>query len=228
MDLTGKVFVITGASKGLGKELAHALKSEGAHVFLTARTKSILEETARELDAPFLVGSVSNEKDMQEVANRAFSTFGRLDGWINNAGGWSPVVPLDQFDATRAHELIDTNLFGTVFGSRAAISVMKKNTGVIVNILSTTALDGKSKSMIFGADKWGASNFTRILREEFRDKNIKVIGIYPGGMQTDVFAGKNPSEYSAFLTPHVVAQKIVENLKKESPEDELILRRPSS
>lgn len=225
MQLLGKTIVITGASKGLGKALAQQLSMAGANLVLNARSKEPLEVIAKELNAPFHLSSTSNPNEMHALANLAVQKFGNIDVWINNAGAWSPRPSIHAFDADRARELIETNLFGTIFGAKAAIAhMLPREQGVIINILSTTALDGKNKSAAYGADKFGARGFTLALREELKTKKIQVIGVYPGGMQTDIFAQK-PMDYNEFLRPDFVAGKIIENLLKETPEEELILRR---
>lgn len=225
MQLQGKTIVITGASRGLGKALAERFAKENAHLVLSARSETLLLPLAKELNAIYFVGNVANEKDMQALAATAIQKWGKIDVWINNAGAWSPLTSVYAFDTNRAKELIETNLFGTIFGAKAAIArMLPREEGVIVNILSTTALDAKNKSAAYGADKFGARGFTLALREELKPKNIQVIGVYPGGMQTEIFAQK-PAEYNDFLSPDFVAEKIIENLLKERPEEELVLRR---
>jgi NAD(P)-dependent dehydrogenase (short-subunit alcohol dehydrogenase family) len=225
MDLRGKMVVITGGSKGLGKTLAQNFVQAGANVTVNARNENELKELAQDLQVDFFVGNVSDENEMKNLAQRVVDKFGRIDVWINNAGAWLPAPSIQEFDAIKAQVLIETNLFGTIFGSRAAILGMSVG-GVIVNILSTTAYDGKAKSAVYGADKWGAMSFTRVLREELKTKNIRVLGVFPGGMQTEIFSGDKPEEYSQFLDPNWVAQKIMENIQSDGPEDELVLRRP--
>ncbi|QQR93002.1 MAG: SDR family oxidoreductase [Candidatus Iainarchaeum archaeon] len=225
MQLEGKVIVITGASKGLGKALAQRLAKEKALLVLSARSGTLLQPLAKELDAAYFVGNVASEKDMRALADVAIQKFGKLDIWINNAGAWSPLTSIYAFDTDRAKELIETNLFGTVFGAKAATAhMLPRGEGTIINVLSTTALDGKNKSAAYGADKFGARGFTLALREEMREKNIRVIGVYPGGMRTDIFVEK-PVEYESFLDPQLVAEKIVQNLCLDTPAEELVLRR---
>jgi short-subunit dehydrogenase len=91
--------------------------------------------------------------------------------------------------------------------------------------LSTSALEGRPGSSGYCASKWAAVGFTKSLRLEVESAGIKVLAIYPGGMKTNLFDEEKSKNYESYMEPDFVAGKIIENLKKESPEEELVLRR---
>src|SRR3990167_8629720 len=143
MKLENKVVVITGANKGLGKELAKTLIAKGALVTVSGRDQRGLEETTKELGAEWFAADVTKENEVSELATAVVAKHGRIDIWVNNAGIWMKHGPITELDTLKLHELIEVNLFGTVYGSKAALIQMKKQrAGTIINILSTSALEG--------------------------------------------------------------------------------------
>lgn len=103
----------------------------------------------------------------------------------------------------------------------------KQKSGIILNVLSTSALEGKSGAAPYCASKFGAVGFTKVLRLEGKEVGVNVINVYPGGMKTQLFGEWKHKDYEKFMNPDTVAQKVVENLKKENPEEELVIRRPT-
>ncbi|MDP2666687.1 MAG: SDR family oxidoreductase [Candidatus Diapherotrites archaeon] len=227
MNLQGKVVIITGASRGLGRELALAFSKELAHVVASARSSKELKVLEGETKGISIQADVIKDSDMLQLAKKTVSKFGRIDIWVNNAGIWIPHGPVEELNFSRVRDVIEVNLFGTMHGSKAALLQMKKQgNGMIINILSTSALDARAGSSAYGASKYGIIGFAKALRKEAEPSDIRVVNIYPGGMRTHLFDEKIPDNYSSYMNPKEVAQKIVENLKKENPEEELILKRP--
>jgi short-subunit dehydrogenase len=226
MDLKNKIVVVTGSTKGLGKAIACEFLKEQASVVINARDKKGLEEVAKEIGAVGCTGDVTKESDMIKLVSFAVKKFGRLDIWVNNAGIWLPHLPMEKTDWKRAHNLIEVNLFGTIYGSKSALAQMKKQGfGSIVNIISTSGLDGKINETAYCSSKFAVSGFTRSLMKEVDEKKIKVLGVYPGGMQTNLFDEKKPKNYKDFMDPNFVAEKIINNLKLEKPKEEIIIKR---
>lgn len=224
MDLENKIVVITGGTKGLGKAMAVGFLKNKAKVIVCAKSKKDLKN----LEAGIIgkKADVTKEKDLKKLADFVVKKFGQIDIWINNAGIWLPHLPIEETDWKRAHDLIEVNLFGTVYGSKVALAEMKKkNFGIIINIVSTSGLDGKINETAYCASKFAASGFTKSLMKEVDGKNIKVLGVYPGGMRTNLFNKKIPENYNDFMDPNDVAEKIIENTKKENPDLELIIKR---
>ncbi|MCC6323846.1 SDR family oxidoreductase [Candidatus Nomurabacteria bacterium] len=230
MNLKDKIVVITGGSKGLGKVLASFLKKEGSNVIICAKNTKEVETTANELSVDFFVGDVTKEKDMQELADSAEQKFGKIDIWVNNAGLLYSFSPKDKYiDIEKAREMMDVNLFGTIFGSRSALGKMQSNKdGTIINIISTAALDAsKAKNLkIYFASKWASRGYTQAIEAQYKEQGISVIAVYPGGIQTELWRNHKPENIDQFMKPEYVAEKIISNLKQETPEKELIIKRP--
>lgn len=225
MNLTNRVIVITGGSKGLGKEIVKLVVKEGARVVICSPNLEEIETTAKEIGAIGIKADVQNEKQVQKLADFAVKKFGKIDVWINNAGIRIPRVPLEEMDMKRAHYMIEVNLFGAVYGAKAALLQMKKQGhGTIINILSTSALEGIRHSTGYGASKGAAVAFTKSLRTELKPFNIKVVGVYPRGMRTHFFDEKKPDDYDKYMDPTEVARQIVENLKLDNPEEEFFIK----
>lgn len=222
-----KVIVVTGASRGLGEVLSQTLTTKGAKVVMVARNEAELQKNAERIGAMAIVADVTKEADLKKVCEETVKKFGRIDIWINNAGIWLPKSPLEEVDMNRAHDLFEVNMFGTAYGSRVALIQMKKQgSGMIVNIVSSAALTGRPQQTIYSASKHAAKGFTDSLREEIKDTNIKVIGIYPGGFKSNLFDEAKPADFDQYMSTEFVAEKILENLEKEIPDPELILKRP--
>lgn len=100
--------------------------------------------------------------------------------------------------------------------------------GMIVNIVSTTAFDGMngSSGSMYVASKYALRGLTNVVREEAKQCGVTVIGVYPGGMKTDIFSESVPGNYDDFMSAESVAAKILENLEQDHPETQLIIKRP--
>ena len=227
MELKNKVIVITGASKGLGKNLSQAFVAHGATVVMSGREQVSLEAAATAMEATAIAADVTKPEQVSNVAAEVIKKFGRIDIWINNAGIWFAHEPIEEIDWRRAHELFEVNFFGLVYGSQEAMLQMRKQGGgTIVNILSSSALDGRPLSSAYCASKFAADGFTKTLRYETEHDSITVIGVYPGGIKTELFHSNVPQDYDAYMEPHDVVSKIIGNLLQEKPELSLVIRRP--
>lgn len=224
-ELKSKVAVITGAGRGLGRALAYVLNKEGARLALGDITEEV-KEIADEIGAVAVISDVANESDVSALAEIAVQNFGQIDIWINNAGIWLPHAPLEEVPIYKVRKMMEVNFLGTFFGCREAILKMKlRGEGIILNIISIRAKDPRANETAYTASKFAADGLTKALREELRPFNIKVIGVYPGGMRTELFKEKMPENYSEYMDPLAVAEKIVANLKSQTPEEELIIKR---
>lgn len=224
MNLKGKVIVITGGSKGLGKALAFCFLKDGSRVVVCSKNEEELKSLGNEITG--IKADVTKENEIRALAEKVIIDFGRIDVWINNAGIWLPHRPIEETDWKRAHDLMEVNLFGTVYGSKIALAQMhKQGFGSIINIISTSGLDGKANETAYCASKFAASGFTKSLAKEVDGKKIKVVGVYPGGMQTNLFDESKPKNYDEFMDPNFVTEKIINNLKLEKPEKEIIIKR---
>jgi NAD(P)-dependent dehydrogenase (short-subunit alcohol dehydrogenase family) len=227
MDLKNKIVVITGGTSGLGKALAVCLLKEQAKVVINSRSKSEVQNVAKEIGAIGCIGDVTREKDMQKLAAFTFKKFGRIDIWINNAGISIPNnLPIEKIDAKKAHTVMEVNFFGTFYGSRSAMKIMKRQRhGTILNIVSMSSLFGRPLSSAYSSSKWAVRGFTEALRMALKPNNISTIAIHPGGIKTDIFGKFKPAGYDKWMEPSYVAEKIIRNLKLSKPKEEIIIKK---
>ncbi len=223
-----KVAVVIGGSQGLGRALAEGLIKEGAHVIIASKNKELLEKTALEIGAESHVVDVRNEQDIRDVADFAIQKFGKIGIWVNSAGQFKKFPMVDLLDMDRAHEMFDVNFFGSVLGSRTALLNMKE--GIILNILSSAALDASRAvgAKLYASSKWALRGYVDALRGENKDNPVKILSVYPGGIKTHLHDEALPAEFDNFMEPSYVVDKIIANLKLETPEPDLIIKRPTA
>ncbi len=223
MELKDKVVVITGGTKGLGKAMAEAFVKEGAKVSICALNKDEIEKVSAELGIFGMMADVRNEEDMQRLFKLTAEKYGHVDIWINNAGKWL-IGPVEDVEMQKVKEMFDVNIIGAINGCRVAIREMKKNnSGTIVNIISKVALGVRPELAPYVATKWALNGFTKTLREEINDFNIPIFAIFPGGIKTAMYDEVKPETYPNYAEPEEVANKIINNLKAEKPELDLII-----
>lgn len=223
MELKNKVVVITGGTKGLGKAMALLFLKNEARVIVCSRNAEEINEISKE-GILGVVADVTKEDDMNHLLLVAKEKFGQVDIWINNAGLWLPKQLAEDFNIEEVKKMFEVNVFGLMNGSRVALREMKKDSEkAIINIISDSALVGRAMSSMYSSSKWAVNGFTKSIREE--NKNILIIGIYPGPIQTDIFGKNKPDGFDNFMTAEYVADTIIENFKKDKPEEELIIQK---
>jgi len=189
--LDGRVAWITGAGRGLGRAIALAYAEAGADLFLTARTASELEETAkaaqgRGADADWCTADVRSKAAVESAYERALERFGRIDVLVNNAG----VVAggrLDDIGADDVRRMVDVNIWATIRLTQLALPHMREaKSGTIINISSLAGRMGVPFYATYCASKFAVRGFSEALRRELRPDGIHVMGVYPGGTATDM------------------------------------------
>ncbi|MFA5999689.1 MAG: SDR family oxidoreductase [Candidatus Paceibacterota bacterium] len=226
MELKNKSVVITGGSKGFGKALAEAFLKEGARVMICSVEENTLEATAKEIGASFFVADVTKEEDMNNLLQETLKQFGSMDIWINNAGLWMAEANADSSYMDKVRKMFEVNVFGLMNGSRTALQYMEeKNAGTIINILSVAGVTIRPEITAYSASKWAGTGFTRAIREKVKEKNILILAVFPGGMKTTLFGDYKYANFENFMDPKNVAQKVIDNLKLEKPEEEIIIKR---
>lgn len=195
LSLAGKVAIVTGGSRGIGRSIALALAEAGADVVIASRTKSDVDRAAEEVTALGRRGlgvatDVSRASDIAALAETALGAFGHIDILINNAG-ISPVytraLKLKEEDWDR---ILTVNLKGAFLCCQAVGRVMvEQGHGKIVNVISIGATTGLSKFIAYCAAKGGLLQVTRVLALEWAEHNVQVNAIAPGYIETDMTAG---------------------------------------
>lgn len=228
MILKDKIIVITGASQGFGKALAKAFKQENAQVIISSHDKENLEQTAKELSVDRFLANVTLFDNVKKLGEYALEKYGKIDFWINNAGIQIAPSFVEDVDIKKLHNLFEINFFGYFYGCQIALSLMKKQkNGVIVNINSTAGLDGKPEISAYSSSKFAIKGLTESIRKEVKDLDIKILGVFPGGMQTDIYKEKYPNDLRDYMEVNSVVEKVITNLKSENLEIDFIIKRPS-
>ncbi|MGA9173448.1 MAG: glucose 1-dehydrogenase [Thermoactinomyces sp.] len=196
-DLKGKVVVITGASKGIGRAMAIRFGQEQAKVVINYRSS---EEEALEVmkdvkqaggDAIIVRGDVTKEEDVKRLVRSAIDHYGTLDVMINNAGIENP-VPSHELSLSDWNKVINTNLTGAFLGSREAIKYFVENNikGNVINMSSVHEMIPWPLFVHYAASKGGIKLMTETLALEYAPKGIRVNNIGPGAIDTPINAEK--------------------------------------
>jgi len=199
-DMTGKVVMITGASRGIGEAAARIFAEAGARVVLLARGRERIAEIAGEIGEAALAipCDISRYWEVETAVRSTVETFGRLDVLIGNAGVLQPIDHLETADPESWGHVIDVNLKGVFHGVRAAMPVMlAAGGGTILNVSSGAAHAPLEAWSAYCASKAGAAMVTRSAHLEGADRGLRVMGLSPGTvatqMQRDIKAsGINP------------------------------------
>jgi len=190
-SLAGRVAVITGASKGLGKQMAIALAHEGALVALVARSGDLLEKVKAEIEslgskAHAFVADVRKETEVSRMAGQVRDAAGVPDILINNAG-INLRKPLHEFSLEEWHRVIETNLDSAFLCSRAFVpGMIEKKFGRVINIASTMAHVALAHRTAYCTSKFGLLGMTKALALELAPHGITVNGISPGPFATEM------------------------------------------
>jgi NAD(P)-dependent dehydrogenase (short-subunit alcohol dehydrogenase family) len=193
MRLDGRVAIVTGASRGLGRAMAVALAEAGADVALAARTRADLEETARLVAATgrralAVATDVTVYAQVEALVERTVAELGGLHVVVNNSG-IARVAPLAQMSPEDFRAVLEVNLVGVFNGCRAAAShLIAQRSGKIVNVSSMLAQVGLPGYSVYSASKSGIMGFTRALAVEWARHSIQVNAIAPGWFVTDMNA----------------------------------------
>ncbi|NOU88747.1 SDR family NAD(P)-dependent oxidoreductase [Paenibacillus sp. LMG 31460] len=214
MDLTDKVCVVTGAARGIGFSLAKQLLVAGAKVMISDADEKALQEAVKSLSSDRVSAwktDVRSESDISALAENAESQLGPIAVWINNAGVARHKL-ITEYTEDDIDWMMDVNYKGTVLGCKYALRTMKdQRAGHIINIISTAGLTGVPTESVYCGTKFAVRGFTQALQEEAAQFDIRVSGIYPGGVNTAFWdtAREQKSPVEKYLTPEDVAKAIV-------------------
>lgn len=193
-DLAGKTVVVTGASSGIGRATAQHAAAAGATVVLTARRAGVLSELSHDIEgrggtAIWVEADVSKAGAVENIVQQAVQRTGRLDVLVNNAGVIDPIARLAESDTAAWGRVIDTNLKGVYFGMRYAIPAMlAQGGGTIINLSSGAAIGALEGWSHYCASKAAVRSLTMVTDKEYRARGIRVLGLSPGTVATDMQA----------------------------------------
>ncbi len=210
-----EIIVITGGASGLGLELVKQSMEKGLYVCnidWDAPRMTSLAETYKK-DYQGFVGDVSDENFIQNTIAK-ISKIGKIKYLINNAGEPSFKLPCDyaKEDINKCFK----GLQGMIITSTETLKATQEKDVKIVNIMSSAALRGNKQEAVYCATKWGERGYTESLKVAYKGTSVKIIGVYPGGINTDFY--KNSRDYistekqKSFMNPQDVAEAILSNI----------------
>ena len=188
--LAGKVALVTGASRGIGRGIAISFARQGAALVLTARGVEALESVANECtelgaDTVFIAGDIADARHVDTLFELLHNRFGRLDTLVNNAGAFDG-GPLDSFSLEAWDRVIATNLRGPFLCTRAALQVMKQQQGGrIINIGSISAQRVRPQSAAYSTSKHGLWGLTQVTALEGREYGVTCCCLHPGNIAVE-------------------------------------------
>ncbi len=197
-DLTGKTALVTGGSRGLGLQMAHALGEAGARIMLSSRKAEDLEQAVAELqdsgiDARWIAADCAREEDIRRLASETLERMGGVDILVNNAGAaWG--APAEDFPVAAWDKVMNLNVRGYFILSQhiAKQSMIPRRSGRIINLASIAGLGGNPPEMqtiAYNTSKGAVINFTRALAAEWGKYSINVNAICPGFFPSKMTAG---------------------------------------
>ena len=182
-----KVWLVTGSASGLGRNIAEAVLASGDRLVATARDPRDLDDLTKQHGGQVRAAAldVTDEGAAQAAVQAAVDSFGRLDVVVNNAG-YGDVAPFEQLSPERFKAVMDTNFYGVVHVTRAALPIMRRQkSGCILQISSLGGRLGLPGSSAYHAAKWAVGGFTESLAQEVAPFGVKVCALEPGGMRTN-------------------------------------------
>nr|WP_280521231.1 3-ketoacyl-ACP reductase [Paenibacillus mangrovi] len=220
-DLKNKTAIVTGAGKGIGLAIATALAKEGVNLGMMARTASDLEALKDSLTKEYGVSvhtataDVSSRQEVDAAVSKLGQELGSIDILINNAG-MAAFGTVAEMDPEQWERIIQVNLMGTYYVSRAVLPTMvEQNSGNIINISSTAGEKGFATGSAYCASKFGIMGLTESLLQEVRKKNIRVVALTPSTVNTDLARDNNLSigDEDRMMQPEDVAELALAALK---------------
>jgi NAD(P)-dependent dehydrogenase (short-subunit alcohol dehydrogenase family) len=188
-----KVWLVTGSASGLGRNISEAVLASGDRLVATARDPGRLEDLVKKYgdQVRTAILDVSDEAAAFSAVQGAVGAFGRLDVVVNNAG-YGDFAPFEQLSSASFKAVIDTNLYGVVNVTRAALPIMRKQkSGCILQISSVGGRLGVPGNSPYHAAKWAVGGFTESLAKEVAPFGVKVCALEPAGMRTNWGARAN-------------------------------------
>lgn len=189
MRLNNNVAIITGGSRGIGKEITRAFLKQGTKMVIAARSQTEVHSTIRDLNREGeLIGiptDISKEKDVQNLITQALKHYGALDILVNAAGIQGPIGPYKEINIQEWINNIHTNLIGTALCCKEALPIMiEKKRGKIINFSGGGANCSRPNFSAYGVSKAAIVRLTEILADELKPFNIQVNAVAPGAIKT--------------------------------------------
>lgn len=221
MRLDEKIVLVTGASSGIGKEIALLFAKEGARVVAVARRINKLEELVNStigyngIIIPF-EGDVSKQEDMDKLVDYIIKNFGRIDILVNNAGNLDNFTPVHDLSDELWENILDINLTAPMKLARKIIPFMiQAESGNIVNVASIGGLNGARGGAAYTASKFGLVGLSKNIGFMYANKGIRCNVICPGGVDTEITSNQKPNTFGV----ERIMSGTGNNIRSGSPEE---------
>ena len=222
-ELKGKVAVVTGGTRGIGRSITEALLAEGAHTFICGRDAAALKAALEQLGqnsggrerVDGVVADVSRYDDCRKLIQAAAQRFGGIDILVNNAG-IGTFKPIDQLSPEEWDSTIGTNLSGAFYCCREAIPLLRQRAGgYIFNISSLAGVNAFAGGSAYNASKFGLNGFSEAMMQDVRHDGIRVSYIMPGSVATDFASipGGSQAKSTWKLTGEDIAKAVIDLYK---------------
>jgi short-subunit dehydrogenase len=226
--LKDKVVIITGATSGIGEACAMVFGRNGAKIVITGRNQQKLDHTlgqlkSQNIDALAILADAAKESDIQQMAEKTISHFGKIDVLINNAG-ISMRALFQDLDLDVFKQVMDTNFYGTVYATKYCLPEILKNKGSIVGISSINGFRGTPARTAYSASKYAMNGFLEALRTEVMNKGVHILVASPGFTASNIrngaltahgkSQGESPRDESKMMSPESVAKAILKSTLK--------------
>ena len=198
--LRGKVALVTGGSRGIGRAIAAAYVQNGANVFICGRNVNDIEAALREMRqiggvVDGLTGDVGKAEDVEHIVDKAVQRFGAIDVLVNNASILGPREPIANYPLAAWNEVIRINLTGLFLITRAILPIMlERRSGSIINVTSGVGRRGKARWGAYAVSKAGLENLTQVLADEVSQTGLRVNAVNPAATRTRMRAEAYPAE----------------------------------
>jgi NAD(P)-dependent dehydrogenase (short-subunit alcohol dehydrogenase family) len=198
--LYGKVALITGASRGIGKAIASAFAREGARVFICARNKEFVDRAVLEIrnsggEIYGQASDVGHLEDVKRLVRGASEQYGAVDILVNNASLLGARVPIADYSPSAWEEVLRVNVTGVFWVTQEVLRLMiPQRKGSIINVSSGVGRVGKARWGAYAVSKFAVEGFTQVLAEEVKDLGIRANAVNPGATRTEMRAAAYPDE----------------------------------
>lgn len=218
MQLTNKVTVITGASDGIGKEIALRLAKENSHLALIARNEKRLNEviekaktkTLEAINVRAYICDIRQTDRLKETVDAIISDFGAVDILINNAGIRQKLMQIDDIEKDVVDSVIETNLSALIHTTRLFLPTLRtRDEAAIINISSKSGVVAPEGQAVYAATKHGVRWFTEVIKKDLKYTNVRVAGVYQSSTNTKMFEKKwDTLQMGKFINPSDLADVI--------------------
>jgi 3-oxoacyl-[acyl-carrier protein] reductase len=202
IDLDGRVAIVTGAARGIGRAIAERMSESGARVAIWDVDRAAAQDAAMSIvNAVDFAADVTDPDSIAAALAATHAQLGAPDILVNNAGITGPNHPLDEYPIADWRRVIEIDLMGVFYCSHAVVPLMRKrDKGRIVNIASIAGKEGNPNASAYSAAKAGVIGLTKSLGKELAETGIRVNAVAPAAAKTDIFNQMTPAQIAYMLS----------------------------